>query len=213
MKIKVIGQKDASLEISPDVFGLKPNHKLISQVVLAHLANRRKPTAHTKTRGEVSGGGKKPWRQKGTGNARAGSSRSPLWRGGGVTFGPRKNRNYSKKIPSKISNSALKMVLSLKFKENKIIVTPILKVDKISTSQMQSFFEKLPIKEGKIILVLAKTDVKLELSVSNLGYLKTILPDGLNVIDILSSDYIVTDKAGLKAIEEKLKKGVKNDLK
>jgi len=203
-KIKVLdttGKVGKTIEVSSDIFDVKANPQLLSQAIKAARANRRQAIAHTKNRGEVSGGGKKPFRQKGTGNARAGSIRSPLWRGGGVTFGPRNNRNFSKKLTAKMGSKALKMALGEKLRNQKLIVVGKLRVDEISTNKMQAFLEKLPIEEGKILFVLAKTNINLELSMANLSYLKTVLPSGLNLIDLINADYLVTDEEGLKLIE------------
>lgn len=212
MKIKVFdqsGKAGKDIEVSSAVFDVALSPPLISQVVQTQLANRRRAIAHTKDRGEVSGGGRKPWRQKGTGSARAGSSRSPLWRGGGITFGPRNTRNYQKRLPHKMAAKALKMALSEKAKDKKIIVVSSFSFEKASTSQMQDFLEALPIEEGKILIVLSKTNVNLELSAANLKYLKTVLVDGLNLVDILNYDYLVTDKDGVKAIEKRFLKNAK----
>lgn len=204
MKVNIFSQKEKptkSLELNNDVFGLKPSESLITQVVTTYLANYRNPIAHSKNRGEVRGGGRKPWRQKGTGNARAGSTRSPLWRGGGVTFGPRNTRNYSKRLNKKMAILALKMVLSEKISNKKLIITDSLNLDKISTKQLEKSLYALPIEEGSILVVLDKTNVNLELSANNLPYLKTVQVPGLNLIDIINHDYIVTTTEGIKKIE------------
>lgn len=205
MKVKVVGKNEMTMEASADVFGVPSNPKLITQAIQTQLSNQRRPTAHTLDRGDVSGGGRKPWRQKGTGNARAGSIRSPLWRGGGVTFGPRNNRNFSKKIPKKMAAQAIKMALSSKMKDKKLIVVSSLNLPKISTRAVQDFLEKLPIQEGKILVVLGETNINLELSTANLKYIKTVLASGLNLLDIINHDYLITDKESLKAIEERFK--------
>jgi len=176
--------------------------KLIAQAVLANLSNLRQPIAHTKDRGEASGGGRKPWRQKGTGRARAGSIRSPLWRGGGVTFGPKKNRNYSQKLLRQMSKKAMKIALGRKIRDQKFIIVSEFAFKTIKTSQMQSFLEKLPIEEGRILIILAKTNPQIELSAANLKYLKTVQASGLKLIDVLGYDYLLTDKEGLNAIEK-----------
>jgi len=202
MKLKVYnGSANEEIEISPVISNAKPNDTLLAQVIRANLANLRESNAHSKNRGEVSGGGRKPFKQKGTGRARAGSSRSPLWTGGGVTFGPRNNRNYSQRLPQKMSASATRVVLSEKLKNNKFLVVKNFDFDKISTKQMQSFLEKLPIEEGMILVVLAKTNVNLELSASNLGYIKTVQIAGVKLLDLLKYDYLLTDIEGVKAIE------------
>ncbi len=176
--------------------------RLMSQVIRSFLANRRQAIAHTKDRGEVSGGGKKPWRQKGTGRARAGSIRSPLWIGGGVTFGPRKNRHFKKRLLKTIAKKALQAAIADRIKENRFIVVSEFDFKEIKTSQMQAFLERLPIEEGKILLILAKTNPQIELSAANLKYLKTVQVSGLKLIDILSYNYLLTDKEGLKKIED-----------
>lgn len=201
MKVKVFasrGQKTTDLEI-PGMLDIKINHNLIAQAVQRNMSNRRRVIAFTKDRGEVSGGGAKPFRQKGTGRARAGSSRSPIWIGGGVTFGPRK-RNFSKVLPRKMLQKSILMALAEKLKNNRLIVVSEFKFPKVSTKQIQQFLEKLPFEEGKILIVLAKTCVNLELSVANLPYIKIILVQNLNLFDLLKYDYLLTDTKGLEAI-------------
>lgn len=205
MKIKVYAAKSAdskSIEVAPQIFGMALNQKLVSQDVQRVLANRRQVVASTKNRGEVSGGGRKPFRQKGTGNARAGSNRSPIWRGGGVTFGPTASRNFQKNMPHKMKRTALLMLLSEKLKTNKLIVVEKLVFPKISTKSVQDFLEKLPIEEGKILVVLSLTNVNLELSAANLAYIKIVQVPSLNIIDLLKYDYLLTDKEGIAAIEK-----------
>ena len=204
MKIKIINNKKTatSMDIKSEIFAVALNQNLLAQVVRAQQANHRRAIAHTKTRGEVSGGGRKPFKQKGTGNARAGSTRSPLWIGGGITFGPRNVRNFSKRLPQKMLQKAIFMALSEKIKNNKFIVTETLKLAKISTKEVQSFLEKLPIEEGKILTILSETNVNFELSVANLSYLKVIQAQNINILDILKYDYILTDVAGVEALEK-----------
>ena len=157
--------------------------------------------AHTKDRGEVSGGGRKPFRQKGTGNARAGSNRSPLWIGGGRVFGPRKNRNFSKRMPQKMIQKAILAVISDKFRNKRLIVVDKFPFSQIKTKDVEIFLEKLPIEEGKILILLATTDVNLELAAANLPYLKVILLQNINLLDLLKYDYLLTDREGLKGLE------------
>lgn len=170
----------------------KENPVLMTQVVVTALANRRRAIANTKNRGEVSGGGKKPFKQKGTGNARAGSTRSPLWIGGGLTFGPRRNRNFSQRLPGAMLQTALKMALSEKIKSNHLIILDELKLEKISTKKVQGILEKLPIDEGKILVILPALDVNVELSFSNISYAKVIKSENLNILDLSRFDYILT---------------------
>ena len=141
---KEVGQTRLPLEI----FGVKMNQDVVHRVVLAQRANQRQITAHTKDRSEVRGGGKKPWRQKGTGRARHGSIRSPLWRGGGVTFGPRKERNFKQKINKKMRRKALFMVLSAKAKDNLLVILSDLKLEKPKTKLMAEVLKQLPAKDS-----------------------------------------------------------------
>ncbi len=199
------GEKVGKTNVSSKVFGIQPKPELIHFVVVAILSNLRKPWAHTKTRGEVRGGGRKPWRQKGTGRARAGSIRSPLWRGGGVVFGPRKERVYKKKVNKKVKRLALKMALSDKFLNKKIIVLDKIELPKIKTKEMEKILEKLSIKKNKTLLILEKKDDKIFLSSRNLPYLKFSLANNLNLIDILNAQYLLTTKEGIKEIEKTYK--------
>ena len=178
----------------------KENPVLFTQVVLAGLANRRRAIANTKNRGEVSGGGRKPFKQKGTGNARAGSTRSPLWIGGGVTFGPRRNRNFSKRLPQTMLQTALKMALTDKINAKHLIILDELKMDQISTKKIQGILEKLPIEEGKILVILPQLDVNVELSFANIPYAKVIKSGNLNILDLSRYDYILTTVAAWQNI-------------
>lgn len=204
MKVKVYpAQKtESSLDIPQEIFGVKLNPNLLGQAARRQLANRRVAIAHTKNRGEVSGGGRKPFRQKGTGRARAGSSRSPIWIGGGVVFGPRNIRNFKQKLPRKMLTQAIFMALSEKLKNNKLIVVKELKLPKIATSEVQSFLEKLPIEEGSILVILGKTNVNFELSAANLGYIKVIQAQNINLLDLLKFDYLLTDIEGIKGLQK-----------
>lgn len=207
------GKEIAEKSVSEEVFSKKINPKVITQAVLVALANKRQPIAHTKTRAEVRGGGRKPYRQKGTGNARAGSIRSPIWVGGGITFGPRSSRNFSKRIPQKMKNLALKMALSEKVRTKKLIVLKDMEMPKISTGEAEKFLQNLPLEEGKILVVLPKMNVNLELSLANLPYLKTIQVKNLNILDLLKYDYLITTVEGSEKIEKQLAGGEKKENK
>ena len=197
-----LGEKIGTIRVSSDIFGVKVKPELIHQTVTALQANLRRPLAHTKTRGEVRGGGRKPWRQKGTGRARAGSIRSPLWRGGGIIFGPRKERVFKKKINKKIKRLALKMALSDKVFNKKMIVLDKLEIPEIKTKEMEKILNRLPNKNEKTLLVLDKKDDKIILSSRNIPYLKFSLANNLNLLDLLEARYLLTTKAGIKKIEE-----------
>ncbi len=206
-KIKIYnlkGEETADMALEPSVFSADDNADLISQAVRIQLANARNAIAHTKTRGEVSGGGRKPWKQKGTGNARAGSSRSPIWTGGGVTFGPRNTRNYSLRINAKMRTGAIISVISEIVKAKKLVVVKDLDLKEISTKKFVQILEKLPIEEGKILVILDKINPEVELSASNIPYVKVIKAENINVVDLLKYDYILTTQAGLDKISQNL---------
>lgn len=196
------GKKTTSkVEIKPTLSEVKVSHELIRQAVLTELSNRRVSSAHTKTRAEVRGGGAKPWRQKGTGRARAGSVRSPLWRGGGVTFGPRKEKSYKKKMPQKMKVKAILGVLSSQFKENKVIVVSNFKIEKLKTKELVRMLSRFRI-SGNILILLAKKDEVLARACRNLPSVKLRLASALNILDLISADFIILTKEGIKVIEE-----------
>jgi large subunit ribosomal protein L4 len=192
----------AEENLASEIFDTKTSPSLTAQAIRVQLANQRHAIANTKTRGEVSGGGRKPFKQKGTGNARAGSTRSPLWTGGGVTFGPKNNRNFSLRLPQKMRQSAIKAALSDKAKEKRLIILKDLQLPEISTKKLVGILEKLPIEEGKILAVLPEMNANFELSSANLPYLKTIKVNNLNILDLLNYDYILMTTESLKKIGE-----------
>lgn len=211
-KVKVYNQtgkeiKDISL--AKDVFGVTVNPNLVAEVAVAMLANRRQPYAHTKGRGDVRGGGKKPWKQKGTGRARHGSIRSPLWIGGGVTFGPTKNKNFSKKINKKVKASAFRMVLTDKAKKNNIIVFDDIKFNEIKTKAFVDWLKIKPLSEladKKILLVLNRYDKNIGLSARNISRVKVVSVSSLNLLDILAFPYLVLTESALNNLLDKYKK-------
>lgn len=211
------GKEVSSVKLEKEIFGLKINLDLVHQVVVSQAANRRKVIAHTKDRGEVRGGGRKPWRQKGTGRARAGSIRSPLWRGGGVTFGPRKERVFKKEIPKKIRRLVLFMVLSGKVKNNLLILMDKLKIEKPPkenlwfptgqaktklTKTMAEILRRLPCREDSTLIVLPEMDKNLILAARNLQNIKTIQAKDLNALDLLSFKYLLMPKEAIRVIKE-----------
>jgi len=201
------GKEVSSVKLEKEIFGLKINQDLIHQVTVSQSANRRRIIAHTKDRGDVRGGGKKPWRQKGTGRARHGSIRSPLWRGGGVTFGPRKERVFKKEIPKKIRRLALFMVLSAKAQSNFLILLDKLKLEQPKTKIMAQIVKNLRakianFKEGTVLIVLPEMDKNLILATRNLRNIKTIQAKDLNALDLLSFKYLLTPKDSIKIIKE-----------
>jgi len=203
-KVKVynqIGKEVGEIKLEPKIFNIEIKPELIQQAVRTQLANKRKVIAHTKERPEVRAGGRKPWRQKGTGRARHGSIRSPIWKGGGVTFGPRKNRNFSLKMNKKARKKALLMALSDKAKNNCIVVLDKLELSVIKTKDFLKIISRLPLKK-KILAVLPKSDQKIVKSDRNLPNVKTINANSLNVVDVLGYEYLLILKNSLTVIEK-----------
>ncbi|MDP2864491.1 MAG: 50S ribosomal protein L4 [bacterium] len=205
MKITIYNQegKGIGTTILPkEIFDVKLNPDLVHQVVVSQMAIRRKVIAHTKTRAEVRGGGKKPWRQKGTGRARAGSIRSPIWRGGGVTFGPTTEKVFKKRIPKKMRRKALFMVLSAKAKENLLLVLDNLKIEKPKTKSMEEILDKLFLKKGSGLVVLPRMDKNIIKATKNIPRVSTVQAKDLNVLDLLCYKYIMIPKEAIKVIKE-----------
>ena len=203
-KVKVYnieGKESGEMDLPEEIFGLKVNDDLVHQAYVAHISNSRQVLADTKNRGEVRGGGKKPWKQKGTGRARHGSSRSPIWKGGGVTFGPTNDRNFSKKINKKMKTKALFMVLSSKLKDNELIVMDDVKLEKVSTKSMSSVIDKLSVK-GKILFSFDKKDSNIFKSIKNIPNTAMIASNSLNIADLLKSKNLVINKKGIDKIKE-----------
>lgn len=192
------GEEVEKTKLPAKIFGLKVNDDLLSQAVNAQVANSRIPYAHVKDRSEVRGGGRKPWRQKGTGRARHGSTRSPIWIGGGVTFGPRNERNFSKKINKKAKRKALLMALSSKARDKELIVLDSLKLEKGKTKLMAEVFKKFKISSALV----ATSDKNVIRANQNLSYIKTIANNSLNVVDLLSFKHFLLDKESIKKIQE-----------
>ena len=183
------------------IFGVKPRTHLLHQAVVMQLANRRAGSAATKSKGFVRGGGKKPWRQKGTGRARAGSIRSPIWVGGGTVFGP-EPRDYSYRMPRTARRAALLSALSLKKRENKIIVVDKLDLEQAKTKLMVQALAEL--KVASALLVIAQADAKIERSARNLPCVKVLRVEGLNVYDLLHYEHLILTDEALKILQEKL---------
>mgnify|MGYP001394049376 CR=1 FL=1 len=195
-------QKIGSFQVSDDVFCTNVNEHLLHEVIVMQLANRRRGTASTKIRDEVRGGGRKPWSQKGTGRARAGSSRSPLWRGGGVVFGP-KPRSYSYKVPKKIRKTALKAALSLKVKNNDIIVLDKLEPKFTKTKEVANLLKDLNVFE-KALFLIEQENRDLQLAARNLPNASVLNLVGLNVYDLLYSSKLILTQGAVSKIEERL---------
>jgi len=221
-KVDVInsnGQVVGAIELKDTVFNIEPNMDVMYRYVDMQLSNARSGTASTLTRAEVAGGGRKPWAQKHTGRARAGSSRSPMWRHGGVTFGP-KPRDYDKSLNKKMKKLALKSALSVRLRENNIVVIDDIKFDTPRTKQMKEVIEKISLTGKKVLFVLPFKNEEyrnVKLSANNIPKVKVIIADnpnqgkinidGLNVFDLINNEKIVLTKELVKKIEEVLDNG------
>ena len=193
------GEEVGSLELNDAVFGAKINEHLVHMSVVQYLANKRQGTQKAKTRSEVSGGGRKPWRQKGTGHARQGSTRAPQWKGGGVVFAPTP-RDYSFKLNKKEKRAALKSALTSRVNDSKFIVVDELKLDEIKTKKFQEVMENL--KVSKALVIINDNDQNIVMSARNIPKIKTALTNTINVYDILKYDTVVVTKDAVATIEE-----------
>ena len=232
IKVKIYNTKAepvGEIKLADDVFGVKEKGALIHQAFVAQMANERQVLAHTKDRSEVSGGGKKPWRQKGTGRARAGSSRSPIWRGGGVTFGPLKNRNFSKKINKKMKKKAILMALSSKVANNNFVILDKLEINEFKTKLFLKIVDNfknilnnkekiIKVKDNdknnqgqakakgrrkySVLIINDKLDAKIKYSSRNIAGIKTISLNNINIVDLLKYKNLILTLAGVKKIED-----------
>ena len=193
------GKEIETVELREEIFGVEPRRDIVHQAVVHYLANQRQGTHSAKTRAEVRGGGRKPWRQKGTGRARQGSIRSPQWRGGGVVFPP-KPRDYSFKLNKKVKRFALKSVLTSKVREDKFIVFEDLKLDAVKTKEAQKVLNA--IETTNALIVLGENDSNARLSLRNIPKIKTAAFNTINVYDILKYEKLITTKESLEKIQE-----------
>ena len=194
------GAEVGTVELSDAIFGIEPNPVVVHEVVKNHLANCRQGTQSALTRAEVSGGGKKPWRQKGTGHARQGSTRAPQWTHGGIVFAP-KPRDYSYVLNKKVKRLALKSVLSAKAAEGKLVVIDTIKLDAIKTADFRKFLDAVKV-DGKALVVTPAVDTVIVKSARNIPGVLTTPAVQLNVYDIINAQYLVVDQAALAKIEE-----------
>ena len=201
--IKVVdmaGKETGSVELSDAIFGIEPNMSVVHEVVKNHLANCRQGTQSALTRAEVSGGGRKPWRQKGTGRARQGSTRAPQWTHGGIVFAP-KPRSYSYVLNKKVKRLALKSVLSAKAADGEIIVVDNIAMNEIKTKTFRQFLEAVKA-DGKAVVVTPEVNANVVKSARNLPGVLTAPAKLINVYDLVNAKYLVVDKAALAVIEE-----------
>lgn len=193
------GDEISKIELRDDIFGIEPNKAVMHQAYLRQMANARQGTHDTKTRGEVRGGGKKPWKQKGTGRARQGTTRAPHWKGGGVVFGPHP-RSYEQKMPRKMRHLALKSALAAKAQENQIKVIDEFNLEGAKTRDMKMILTRLEAKPSVLILV-PEANSSVTRSAQNLDKVKTLRTGYLNVRDLLGHEILVMSKAALSAVE------------
>jgi large subunit ribosomal protein L4 len=202
--MKTLTKTEAKKILDKDIFEVPMNSNLVHQIVTSQMSNRRQVIANTKTRGEVSGGGKKPWRQKGTGRARHGSIRSPIWVGGGITFGPRSERNFKKDVPKKMKRKALFMVLSEKIKNDSLIIVDSFDMNEIKTKEFKKMLDNLQLK-GSILIALEDVNENIIKSARNIEKVATIQARDLNCLDILTYKYLVMAEKGIEKIKETFK--------
>ena len=205
MELQVLnnqGKKTSTIKVDEAIFGLTPNKDAVHRSVLSEMANSRQGTHSTKSRGMVRGGGKKPWKQKGRGVARAGTNRSPIWRGGGIVFGPEPHK-YEYNLPKKIKRLARRSVLSQKIKDEKLIVIDDFNVKKIKTKKICQLLQKLKI-DGKVIFLSSDIDENLFLSLRNIPNIALLKAINASTYDLIDSDFILIDRKGLESLNEGL---------
>lgn len=196
------GEKISTVEAKDVLFGVEVNPDLLHQVIIAYRASARKALAHTKRRGEVRGGGKKPWRQKGTGRARHGSIRSPIWRGGGVVFGPRADRNFFQKINKKMRKGALAAALSDKVSSGQLIVLDNFDIEQTKTKMIAKILRALPLKRGKTLVALPKDKKDHQRILKNISKVIPMWVGSLNAKDLIGNTNLITTVDGIKEIEK-----------
>jgi large subunit ribosomal protein L4 len=206
---KEVGEKN----LTADIFSVEVKPNVVHEVMLGLMSIARQPLAHTKVRGEVRGGGRKPWKQKGTGRARQGSIRSPQWKGGAIIFGPRSERDYTVKINAKLKKQALFMALSDKLASGKIVVVEEFSADKGKTKELAVMMAKLPAAGKKTVAVVPLRNEMLSRSARNLKTVNLVTTQSLGLLDLLKADYVVLSSAAVDKIEEKYAKPAKPETK
>ena len=196
------GEKVKEINLKDNIWNIEPNNNVLHDAIVLTLASRRQGTHKVKTRSEVSGGGRKPWRQKGTGNARQGSIRAPQWRGGGIVFGPTPDRNYTKKMNRKERRLALKSALTYKAREKELILVDNIKFETNKTKEMMLLLNKLDLVNEKILLVINELDENICLASRNIGNIKAVLPEEVNTYDVVNADKMLLTESSLQKLEE-----------
>ncbi len=199
------GKESGELNLNEKIFGIKPKESVVHQVYVSICANLREPWADTKNKGEVRGGGRKPWKQKGTGRARHGSIRSPIWKGGGITFGPLSTRNYKQKINKSMNQLATLMCLSDKVNDGKLLIVDSLPTEN-KTKVLANWLKQLPCVNRKTLLLLSKVDENLNRATRNLQKLFLKKAVDVSVKDLLRNQYVLITKDGLEQLEKRLLK-------
>lgn len=202
--LNIKGEKVKDITLNADVFGIEPNDAVLYDAIVLSQNNARQVSANTKTRSEVSGGGKKPWRQKGTGRARQGSTRAPHWYHGGVVFGPTPDRNYTRKMNKKERRLALKSALSYKLIDSEMIVLDNFKLESAKTKEAIQVLTNLKVNEEKTLIVVDKLEENVILATRNLANVILLETDEINTLDVVSADYLVITEEAVKKLEEVL---------
>ncbi len=202
--LNVKGEKVKDRKLKDNIWGITPNDAVLHNAIVLNMANMRQASASTKTRSEVSGGGRKPWRQKGTGNARQGSIRATQWRGGGIVFGPNPNRNYTKKMNKKERRLALKSALAYKVIDKELIVVDEIKFATNKTREMMDLLTKLNIEVNKVLVVVSELTDNVCLASRNLANVKLVTYEEVNAFDLVSADNMLIEVSALDKLEEVL---------
>ncbi len=198
------GEKVKDIKLNDNIWGIVPNDAVLHNAIVLNMANRRQASASTKTRSEVSGGGRKPWRQKGTGNARQGSIRATQWRGGGIVFGPNPNRNYTKKMNKKERRLAVKSALAYKLLDKELIVVDDINFATSKTKEMVNLLTKFDIENNKVLVVVSELTENVCLASRNLANVKLITFEEVNAFDLVSADNLLITAGALEKLEEVL---------
>ena len=198
------GEKVKELKLNDNIWGIEPNDAVLHNAIILAYSNSRIPTASTKTRSEVSGGGRKPWRQKGTGNARQGSIRATQWRGGGIVFGPTPNKNYTKKQNKKERRLAIKSALSYKVKDNELLIVDNINLKTNKTKEMTELLSKLNVRNNKVLIVVEELTENICLASRNLPNVKLVDFREVNAFDLVNADNMLITEGALKKLEEVL---------
>lgn len=198
------GEKVKDIKLNDNIWGIVPNDAVLHNAIVLNMANRRQASASTKTRSEVSGGGRKPWRQKGTGNARQGSIRATQWRGGGIVFGPNPNRNYTKKMNKKERRLAVKSALAYKLLDKELIVVDDINFATSKTKEMVNLLTKFDIENNKVLVVVSELTENVCLASRNLANVKLITFEEVNAFDLVSADNLLITAGALGKLEEVL---------